>query len=361
MLETVDPENEGLYFQFIFDQEAYERLHNRIPKIELCSNSAKGVLPPEMNICVKFINYLLLRKDIKPFEQPVPHDDHIAPHYYEIILHPMDVSTVRNKLYAGSYSNISEFKEDIDLIWSNCRTYNPASSEIVKSANLIENEFNKLWDIHNSIDISDAEDILNQIQNINQNVEAAFTNATNFYRMPPRLKLPPIERNSKTIVEKTEDDRAAFFLPSESILATPMGSQEKYELGFALNTLPPELLGKVIEILHKNAGYDPKVPTSIPFSSLDTSTLRTLQAYINQAKEKETSVRRMYCLETIPADKQLEIIDAELKKVNARLAEKRPSGVSSSVSESEEDDSTSDLTTDMEDSNQFDSDSESSE
>ncbi|KAH9410896.1 bromodomain-containing protein [Ordospora pajunii] len=47
-----------------------------------------------------------------------------APDYYEVIKRPMDLSIVQKKI--GKYNTFEEFKDDLDLIWSNCLEYNQA-------------------------------------------------------------------------------------------------------------------------------------------------------------------------------------------------------------------------------------------
>lgn len=47
-----------------------------------------------------------------------------APDYYNIIKSPMDLGTMTKKLHL--YRNLKSFKKDLDLIWSNCLTYNTA-------------------------------------------------------------------------------------------------------------------------------------------------------------------------------------------------------------------------------------------
>lgn len=47
------------------------------------------------------------------------------PDYFDIIKFPMDFSTVSNKLRAKEYASITDFDEDMQLIWSNAMLYNP--------------------------------------------------------------------------------------------------------------------------------------------------------------------------------------------------------------------------------------------
>jgi len=64
--------------------------------------------------------------------------------YPMIIKHPMDLSTVKNKLNNGSYTLIEECIEEIQLIWDNCKKYNSDSSWIYKLAEKLERQFRKL-------------------------------------------------------------------------------------------------------------------------------------------------------------------------------------------------------------------------
>ena len=63
--------------------------------------------------------------------------------YPQIIKTPMDLGTVKTKLKDNKYKTFQEFLSDIDLIWTNCKTYNMAGSEIVKMAIHCEKVFKK--------------------------------------------------------------------------------------------------------------------------------------------------------------------------------------------------------------------------
>lgn len=45
--------------------------------------------------------------------------------YCFIIKDPMDLGTVSNKLRDESYKTVEQVLDDIQLIWDNCKTYNP--------------------------------------------------------------------------------------------------------------------------------------------------------------------------------------------------------------------------------------------
>ncbi|RDB25280.1 hypothetical protein Hypma_007354 [Hypsizygus marmoreus] len=64
--------------------------------------------------------------DAEPFLKPVSRAD--APDYYDVIANPMDFGTMLKKVKSKQYKSKREFKDDLDLIWSNCYTYNAAEN-----------------------------------------------------------------------------------------------------------------------------------------------------------------------------------------------------------------------------------------
>lgn len=58
----------------------------------------------------------------QPFLQRVNKRE--APDYYNIIKHPMDLSTMTKKLKGLSYKSKKDFVDDLNLIWANCLKYN---------------------------------------------------------------------------------------------------------------------------------------------------------------------------------------------------------------------------------------------
>ncbi|UZJ56427.1 hypothetical protein CBS101457_005747 [Exobasidium rhododendri] len=71
-----------------------------------------------------------------PFTNPVNAQD--VPDYYEHIKEPMDLSTMETKLEKNQYATISDLLHDAQLIFDNCRTYNPSTSVYAKQANRLD-------------------------------------------------------------------------------------------------------------------------------------------------------------------------------------------------------------------------------
>ncbi|EOB12520.1 Transcriptional activator SPT7 [Nosema bombycis CQ1] len=75
------------------------------------------IIPKKMN---NILNNLKLYKESTVFLNKVTKKE--APDYHKIIKKPIDFATIQKKI--GKYYSYNEFKEDLDLIWSNCYTYN---------------------------------------------------------------------------------------------------------------------------------------------------------------------------------------------------------------------------------------------
>ncbi|OBZ69870.1 hypothetical protein A0H81_10152, partial [Grifola frondosa] len=60
--------------------------------------------------------------DAEAFLKPVSKTE--VPDYHDVIANPMDLQTMLKKVKQKQYKSKKEFKDDLDLIWSNCFTYN---------------------------------------------------------------------------------------------------------------------------------------------------------------------------------------------------------------------------------------------
>ena len=50
--------------------------------------------------------------------------------YPVVVKHPMDLSTVNKKFTQNKYQSIEAICDDLQLIWDNCKAYNPPNSWI---------------------------------------------------------------------------------------------------------------------------------------------------------------------------------------------------------------------------------------
>ncbi|PIA13110.1 Bromodomain-containing protein, partial [Coemansia reversa NRRL 1564] len=73
---------------------------------------------------------------------PVTEDE--APDYFNVIKHPMDFATVRQKLLDGHYREVDAFAADLMLVLSNCMTYNTPDTYYFQLAARVKRHVDRL-------------------------------------------------------------------------------------------------------------------------------------------------------------------------------------------------------------------------
>lgn len=64
--------------------------------------------------------------------------------YYDIVKKPMDFGTIKGKLKELRYSTITEFMEDMELVFYNCKLYNGEISGVGQMGKNVHDEYRKL-------------------------------------------------------------------------------------------------------------------------------------------------------------------------------------------------------------------------
>ena len=85
----------------------------------------------------KLINTLWRANQAWIFHEPVDPIKLNIPDYLEIVKRPMDLGTVKKKLNNNFYSSTDKFLSDIELVFSNCKLYNPPESDVVSMCNQV--------------------------------------------------------------------------------------------------------------------------------------------------------------------------------------------------------------------------------
>lgn len=80
-----------------------------------------------------------------PFDYPVDPVALNIPHYFKIVKHPMDLSTVSSNLKNGTYPSAKEFHADMKLIFQNCYKFNPPADAVFNMGKQTEELFDRLW------------------------------------------------------------------------------------------------------------------------------------------------------------------------------------------------------------------------
>ncbi|EEC12083.1 bromodomain-containing protein 2, brd2, putative, partial [Ixodes scapularis] len=108
------------------------------------SKPKKGKLTEQMKYCNSILKELFAKKHAGyawPFYKPVDADLLGLHDYHEIIKHPMDLGTVKQKMDNREYKSPEEFAGDVRLIFTNCYKYNPPDHEVVAMARKLQDVF----------------------------------------------------------------------------------------------------------------------------------------------------------------------------------------------------------------------------
>ncbi|KAF8963874.1 hypothetical protein BDZ97DRAFT_1701052 [Flammula alnicola] len=95
--------------------------------------------------CKDLLKTLLKLPESELFLRPVDTVLDGCPTYYDEILNPMDFGTMSTKLNEEKYRTMEEFKEDMELVFSNCRLFNPPGTSPTICATVVEKVFKKEW------------------------------------------------------------------------------------------------------------------------------------------------------------------------------------------------------------------------
>nr|XP_018424364.1 PREDICTED: bromodomain-containing protein 9 isoform X3 [Nanorana parkeri] len=158
----------------------------------------------------------LQRKDPHGFFA-FPVTDQIAPGYFMIIKHPMDFSTMKEKIAANDYKSITEFKADFKLMCDNAMTYNRPETVYYKLAKKLLHTGFKMMSKQAAI-LGDED--------------------TTVEDPAPEVPVPaPIEmttkkskKPSKEVIRVIEDDQSCIFEPEGNACSLTESTAEEHVL-----------------------------------------------------------------------------------------------------------------------------------
>ena len=200
-------------------------------------------LPEFARKTLRLLDDLLKLPESFNFALPVDAIAAGVPDYYDVILHPMDLSTIRKKCFSGKYNSIEDVAQDLDLIFSNCVLFNGSDSAITADCKVLQNMWvGRLDKIRRALDGSD----------------------------PGRSR---------------SGARAAKAAPKPRVLKE-MTFEEKELLVGQIGELPPDCLANVVQIVaegnHIKGGDQEGAELELDVNEMSTATLRKLQAFVNQ-------------------------------------------------------------------------------
>ncbi|XP_069013026.1 bromodomain-containing protein 1 isoform X2 [Embiotoca jacksoni] len=122
-----DLERARLLLELIRKREKLKR-----EEIKLHETLLEMQLTPFSILLRALLDHLQAKDQARIFTQPVDIDE--VPDYLDHIKHPMDFSTMRQRIDAQSYNNFDQFEDDFNLIVDNCMKYNSKDTYFYRAA-----------------------------------------------------------------------------------------------------------------------------------------------------------------------------------------------------------------------------------
>lgn len=91
----------------------------------LCTVSLTS--PFSLSLSLSYVSIRHVHMHAEPFREPVAYKELGLLDYPTIIQKPMDLGTVKKKLKERQYASPADVNADVQLVWSNCMTYNQVS------------------------------------------------------------------------------------------------------------------------------------------------------------------------------------------------------------------------------------------
>lgn len=230
--------------------------------------------------CLKILDELVSHPISTVFQEPVDPVLDEVPDYFDVIKEPSDLSTVRERLLSNKYSNLQEFKREVNLIWENAVTYNGKTSYPAYIADQLSKIFSK--------QISMLED-QNYEHWINEFLKARSILFKLFHNPPKSIESTAASKSKSSSVMNNSN----FQFSDSFFTEVPIDFHEndiQKDIQFLNENKQifqnPRMYSKLVNILSQN---DP--PISVPesaqtlnLSEISMKTMRKLKSLIIESK-----------------------------------------------------------------------------
>lgn len=174
-----------------------------------------------------------IRTDTHAWPFLIPVNSKEVPDYYQIIKHPMDLSTMEKNIENDSYKTLEEFESDFRKIFKNCYTYNAPSTTYCKCANVLEKKFNSKLN-----EVKYVSETNTKIKNIRDNILKEMDTTQDKTRGPPLSK-----RRIKTPVHDNNTPQTNDFQPMRNEISIKKKNQPSTIMNF--NIVQPLNISKL--------------------------------------------------------------------------------------------------------------------
>ncbi|KAJ7897366.1 hypothetical protein B0H14DRAFT_2677986 [Mycena olivaceomarginata] len=101
--------------------------------------------PIDEKRCKQLLSTLMKLPESGIFLRPVDPVLDGCPTYFDEIERPMDFGTISANLASHGYETMEQLRKDVDLVFSNCKTFNPPATFPWDCADVVEKVFKKEW------------------------------------------------------------------------------------------------------------------------------------------------------------------------------------------------------------------------
>lgn len=97
--------------------------------------------------CLKVLDRIEEYEEADDFRKPLTKEElgEFWDEYRAIISYPIDLTSIRAKIYEGEFAGVGNFEFDMRKVFDNCKKFNDPNSGIYENANMLEEVFNKLF------------------------------------------------------------------------------------------------------------------------------------------------------------------------------------------------------------------------
>ncbi|XP_078166242.1 transcription factor GTE11-like isoform X2 [Carex rostrata] len=233
-----------------------------------------------MKQCETLLKRLMAHQYAWVFNTPVDAVKLNLPDYYNVIKHPMDLGTVKEKLHSGSYMTPSGFASDVRLTFANAMTYNPAGNDVHVMADVLAKFFEARWKpIEKKIGMVEQPIVKREITGEKKEAKGGEVKGV----LPKKRKAEPQVVREMEMVRVSPKKRK-------------MTDEHKIKLSRRLESIVGELPEHIIEYLKRHISNDSQSgddEIEIDIDSLADETLFELESLLDEfmsEKEKEEAL-----------------------------------------------------------------------
>ncbi|KAJ3221301.1 hypothetical protein HK099_003605, partial [Clydaea vesicula] len=156
---------------------------------------------------------------ILPFLFPV---DAEFTDYHSIIESPMDIGTIRLKVFFNGYKNLKSFYNDVKLVFYNCKKFNPSDTEIYSAARELDDIFEKNWKLLKGFEEEEKDDDIMEIDLTTENSNSSLKPIVGENSMLKKPSVKFVLKNQKNVVSPQTENSILTSKDNTSETPTPI-------------------------------------------------------------------------------------------------------------------------------------------